>query len=701
MKITLIRQDNGSGKETLSVCEAGTLFDKMKTETKAGHITALREIIPLLEGTYARYEHIDKLPYIYSAVEYTRTKEGERKMKRYNGLVQLEVSRLAGGSEAEFVKRQAALLPQTFAAFCGSSGRSVKIWVRFALPDDGGLPSEEAEAELFHVHAYRLAVKCYQPMLPFDIDLKEPVLAQRCRMTLDESPYYNPDAVPFCLEQPLTMPGEETFRQRKQGEKNPLLRLQPGYESAQTFTKIYEAALNRALQEMEDWKRGDDLQPLLVRLAEHCFKAGLPEEEAIRQTMIHYYREEEEQVIRSILHNLYQECKGFGKKSSISKEQETAFLLEEFMKRRYEFRYNTVQDDLEYRQRDSVHFCFKPVDKRVRNSIAINALKEGISAWDRDVDRFLNSECVPLYNPVEEYLYETGRWDGKDRIRALAGLVPCDNPHWQELFYRWFLSMVAHWRGVDRQHGNNTSPLLVGSQGYRKSTFCRIILPPELRFGYTDSIDFKSKQEAERYLGRFFLINIDEFDQINVSQQGFLKHLLQKPSVNVRRPNSAYIEKVRRYASFIATSNHEDLLNDPSGSRRFICVHVSEIDNSQPIDYRQLYAQAVAALDSGERYWFTREEGVLQTESNREFQQQPLQEQLYYQYFRGADDESEGEWMLAVEIFQFLQKKSGIKLPSGKMNLFGRFLSKLGILTHRTKNGVYYKVVERTKSDIF
>ena len=127
MKITLIRQDNGSGKETLSVCEAGTLFDKMKTETKAGHITALRGIIPLLEGTHARYEHIDKLPYIYSAVEYTRTKEGERKMKQYNGLVQLEVSRLASGSEVEFVKRQAALLPQTFATFGGSSGRSVKM----------------------------------------------------------------------------------------------------------------------------------------------------------------------------------------------------------------------------------------------------------------------------------------------------------------------------------------------------------------------------------------------------------------------------------------------------------------------------------------------------------------------------------------------------------------------------------------------
>ena len=457
MKITLIRQDNGNGKETLSVCETNALFEKIKTETKSGHITALRNIIPMLEGTYGKYEHIDKLPYIYSAVEYTRTKEGERKMKQYNGLVQLEVGRLANPSEMEYVKQQAALLPQTFAAFCGSSGRSVKIWVRFALPDDRGLPTKESEAELFHVHAYRLAVKCYQPMFPFAINLKEPVLTQKCRMTLDAFPYYNPDAVPFCLEQPLAMPGEETFRQRKQGEQNPLMRLTPGYDSAETFTKIFEAALNRALQEMEKWKRGDALQPLLVHLAEHCFKAGIPEEEAVRQTLIHYYHQEEEQTIHLELHNLYQECKGFGKKSSLSREQEAAFLLEEFMNRRYEFRYNTVLDDLEYRQRDSIHFCFKPVDKRVRNSISICALKEGISVWDRDVDRFLNSEYIPLYNPVEEYLYEVGHWDGKDRIRALASLVPCDNPYWQELFYRWFLSMVAHWRGVDKQHGNSTS----------------------------------------------------------------------------------------------------------------------------------------------------------------------------------------------------------------------------------------------------
>ena len=35
-------------------------------------------------------------------------------------------------------------------------------------------------------------------------------------------------------------------------------------------------------------------------------------------------------------------------------------------------------DEVEYRQRDSVHFYFKPLDKRTRNSIALCALKEGL-----------------------------------------------------------------------------------------------------------------------------------------------------------------------------------------------------------------------------------------------------------------------------------------------------------------------------------
>ena len=690
MKITLIREERESGKEAVSTQETDMLMEKLKTENKTGYITELRSIIPHLKGTNARYEHIDRLPRLYPAVEMTRTKAGEHRIKTYNGLVLLEVNNLAGVAEAELVKQQAALLPQTFAAFCGSSGRSAKIWVRFTLPD-GGLPKNEDDIALF---AYRLAVKCYQPLLPFPITLQAPSLLQSCRMTVDEQPYYSPTAVAFCLEQPCALPSEDNYRQRKQQESNPLLRMTPGYEVADTCNLLFEAALDRAFRDLDNWRRGDDLRPLLSRLAEHCFKAGIPEEEAVRQTLVHYYREADEPLVRLTLHNLYGELKGFGTRSSLNKDQETAFRLEEFMKRRYEFRYNTVLGDLEYRQRDSIHFYFQPADQRVRSSIAMKALKEGVRVWDRDITRFLSSDYVPLYNPIEEYLYNTGRWDGKDRIRALADLVPCHNPHWRELFYRWFLGMVAHWRGIDKQHGNNTSPLLVGPQGYRKSTFCRILLPPELRFGYTDSIDFKSKQEAERSLGRFFLINIDEFDQINANQQGFLKHLLQKPVANLRKPYGTTIQEMRRYASFIGTSNLKDLLTDPSGSRRFICIEVTgPIQTNVTINYHQLYAQAMHDIMKGERYWLDDTDEAIVKEYNREFERVDPLEELFLCHFRGAEESEEGEWLTAMQIFNDLQQKTRDKLAINRIAAFGRTLRKLDILNKKSNRGTLYHLV--------
>ena len=55
---------------------------------------------------------------------------------------------------------------------------------------------------MFHAHAYRLAVKCYQPQLPFDILLKEPKLEQYSRLSFDPEAMYRPDSIQFYLAQP-------------------------------------------------------------------------------------------------------------------------------------------------------------------------------------------------------------------------------------------------------------------------------------------------------------------------------------------------------------------------------------------------------------------------------------------------------------------------------------------------------------------
>ena len=689
MKIGVVRKTNAT--EVWSVCTMETFLEKVKRETKGRYISQLRERLPSLQGSDVRFAYMDKIPRIYPVAEFRRTEDGSWKFKQYHGIVLVEVNNLSGLAEAELVKSKAALLPQTFAALVGASGRSVKIWVRFSLPD-GSLPETEEQASLFHSQAYRVAVQCYQPLIPFPITLKEPSLRQSFRMTVDESPYYHPQAAAFCLEQPVGLSDETSFREQKLAEENPHTRMKLTYDSYHTLTVMFQAALKRAFDTLENWKRGDDLFPLLAPLAEECFKSGIPEEEAVYRTLRHFNYYKDETGLRATFRNVYTEMKGFGKRTSVTREQDTALRLEEFLKRRYEIRFNSTTDNLEYRERNSTRFRFNTLDKRARNSIAIHALKEGIQAWDRDIDRFLHSDYIPVYNPVEEYLYDLGKWDGRDRIRELADRVICNHPHWRNLFYRWFLSMVAHWMGRDKQHGNATTPVLIGPQGYQKSTFCRILLPPELRFGYTDSLDFSSKRDAERYLGRFFLVNLDEFDQISVNQQAFLKHLLQKPSASIRKPYGTSILEVRRYASFIATSNHKDLLSDLSGNRRFICVEVTApIDTNVSVNYNQLYAQAFHAVMHGERYWLDDAEEAMLKESNEAFRQvTPLEHLLMSRFSVASPEVGDGEWLMTIEVFNRIQEGTRDKLPIGKLNHLGRLLKKWNVPNKRTEKGSLY-----------
>lgn len=265
----------------------------------------------------------------------------------------------------------------------------------------------------------------------------------------------------------------------------------------------------------------------------------------------------------------------FGSKPCIPAPMSLVAKLDEFMKRRYQFRYNTMTSVVEYRELKSFRFDFRPVTSRVMNSISLNAQYEGLPAWDPDIKRYIESDWVLTYNPIEEYLYHLPQWDGKDRIRTLANRVKCAQPEkWRERFHRWFLSMVAHWQGIDKQHSNSSVPLLIGDQGCGKSTFCSMLLPLHLRDYFTDSIDFSNKRNTELALNRYLLVNLDEFDSISPAYQGYMKHIVQKSVVQSRLPYQRATEALRRYATFIATSNNFDLLSDPTGSRRYICVEV-------------------------------------------------------------------------------------------------------------------------------
>ena len=118
MRITFIKENRDAGTESISTCDTAAFITKIKSETKPGHVSALRTMLEYTShGSGGTYGHIDKLPRICPAMEYGRSREGERRMKRYNGIVLLEVGGLSGMSEAELVKEQAALLPPNLCSF--------------------------------------------------------------------------------------------------------------------------------------------------------------------------------------------------------------------------------------------------------------------------------------------------------------------------------------------------------------------------------------------------------------------------------------------------------------------------------------------------------------------------------------------------------------------------------------------------------
>ena len=690
MKITQLRGDLTAFRNL----ELSIVLNAMKTENSRKPVSTLRQDIPYLTPQ-TKSLAAEKIPVVLFGATLKRDVE-KVGVVSYTGLVLLSIGNLIGKAEAAGVRRRVAGFPQTLACFIGSSGRSIKVVIPFTLPD-GLLPETEEQIRFFHAHAYLRASRYYEAQLQLPVECKGeglPAPEQGCRLSYDPDLYYNPDALPIRMEQPLQMPVPATTREVHNAEKDPLRRMAPGYERYKRISLLYETSLAETFRQVgpEDGAV-EERKRFMVHLARKCCQSAIPEEDAVRFALVHPFGKEREMELRATFGNVFRKEKHCSVRPCMPRRMLVAMQMEEFMARRYDLRFNRMKGCKEYRERHSLFIDYRPVTAEIVKSICFEAQLEGISAIEYDVQRYVDSRRIPHFWPVEEYLYDLPGWDGQERIRTLADCVPCKNGEWRDFFYLWFISMVAHWLQMDREHANSTSPLLVGPQGCRKSTFCQNLLPPELRPYYIDGIDLGSRKDAELALNRFALINLDEFDSIPASRQPYLKNLLQKPKVTLRKPYGESMEEMRRFASFIATSNTFSLLADTSGNRRFIGVEVEGMIRIEPLDYPQLYAEAVTALREGARFWFTPEEEVRLNLSNRAFEKHPLLEELFLYYYRMPEEGEACEPLSAPEILMSISKQSKTDLSETKLELFGRLMLKHKVQKKVKMDRKYYYVI--------
>ena len=388
------------------------------------------------------------------------------------------------------------------------------------------------------------------------------------------------------------------------------------------------------------------------------------------------------------------------KEKGMKGSKENIEKMMKYLNEKYELRYNMVMKYTEYVPKDKEWIGFQAVEPRVQKSLTLEVQPAGINVSIKDVRNFLESNFIKNYNPVEEFLFTCyDNWDGKDHIRALARTVPTNNPHWEDWFYTWFLAMVEQWHNrTGRQYGNSVAPLLISKQGYNKSTFCRRLIPPQLQWGYTDNLILSEKRQVLQAMSQCLLINLDEFNQISAKvQQGFLKNLIQLPNVKYKPPYGSHVQEFPRTASFIATSNMDDILTDPSGNRRFIGIELTgPIDVSVRPNYQQLFAQAEKAIWNGEKTYFDAEQTALIMENNRRYQQIDPVMQCFCESFTPTEDENEGTFMTAAAIFSELKAKYGASLEAKSLLSFGRCLKNIdGLKRKRTMKGTEYLIIRR------
>ena len=365
--------------------------------------------------------------------------------------------------------------------------------------------------------------------------------------------------------------------------------------------------------------------------------------------------------------------------------------LEEFLKSGYDFRFNVLTEQAEMCRKGEA--TYRPVNQRVANTLCLDARDRGINCWDKDVTRLLNSERMTDFHPFLTYMAELPVWDGIDRVTPLAHRVSSAE-HWVKGFHKWMLGMAAQWSGQVGRCANAVAPLLVSTrQGMGKSTFCKLLMPESLANYYTDSFDLNSPAGCEQKLSLFGLINLDEYDKLSSTKLPLLKNLMQMTTLHYRKAHRVQYSHLSRMASFIGTSNRMELLNDPTGSRRYLCVELTEKLDCTPLEHKQLFAQLKAELEAGERYWFTADEEKELMEHNRPFYAYPPVHDVFFRCFRLPEEGEEYELCPSGELFARLAEDYPKEMRGMNLNRFGRLLTSIGAERVHTVKGNMYKVV--------
>lgn len=397
----------------------------------------------------------------------------------------------------------------------------------------------------------------------------------------------------------------------------------------------------------------------------------------------------------------------------------------------------SIYDDLlhisaDQQCKDMVRLCglaHDPIENSIFSWMDLDGLKIPINL----LDIVLNSDFVRRYNPLTEFLESLPEWKegDPDYIGELSRRVVVKNypthfhtqQEFTEMFRKWIVGMVACW--VSPRVVNEMVLILVGKGGLYKTSFFQYLLPPELRQYYANdsTADYNNKDFLELCASKA-LICLDEFETPMGKNLSAFKSIVTKPTITLRRPYARYSSQLLHNASLCGTSNNIHIISEQE-TRRYLVWEVERIQSPRetPIDYRHLYAQALAlgqkvmkektlsaASDAPESsavdqesepwvYWLTPKDISHLEVHNRLFIVNNYMEELIQKYYRVPNPDSDIhspnlKFVTSAEILEHIAGNPVFR-PSFSTRNVGDVMTHLGYSKTRRNNSHGWWVVEK------
>lgn len=233
------------------------------------------------------------------------------------------------------------------------------------------------------------------------------------------------------------------------------------------------------------------------------------------------------------------------------------------------------------------------------------------------------------FHPVRDYL-EGLSWDGVARLHDLFGVGfggTASTEYLEEAGSKFCIGAVA--RIYEPGCKVDNMVVVTGDQGIGKSTAFSILS----NGWFSDSALVIGDKDSYMQMAGCWFYEVAELDSFKKAENTRIKQFLSSKKDKYRPPYGKHVVERPRQTILVGTTNEDQFLTDPSGSRRFVPIRATRIDIAWLVANRdQLWAEAVVRYKAKEAWHYSDASAERLARESVPYQQEDVWEPSVYSF---------------------------------------------------------------------